>query len=265
MPPKNKAAKFWNFAKNSANPAAGELYLYGVISGASWWGDEVTPKQFKTDLDALGDIQQLDIYINSDGGDVFAGHAIHAMLRRHSAHKIVHIDGVAASIASVVAMAGDEIIMPRNAMMMIHNPWTIAMGNADEFRKMADDLDKIRESIVAAYEDRTKLPHDEIVAIMDAETWLTADECVEKGFADKVDSEKQVAASLDGGFLVLNEQKFDLSQFKNAPKLMFVPTPRARNEPAEPPDNPAEPLKTDLKSLFECQIQINKNAIGGMK
>ena len=264
MPPKNRAAKFWNFVKNAASPATGELYLYGVISGYTWYGDEITPKKFKADLDALGEITQLNIYIDSDGGDVFAGHAIHSMLKRHKAHKTVYIDGYAASIASVVAMAGDEIIMPRNTMMMIHNPWSIAMGNADEFRKMAEDLDKIRESIIAAYEDRTGQDRDKLIQIMNAETWLTAEECVDLGFADTVATEKQFAASLDGGFLVLNGIKRDLSQYKNAPKFVILPPQQARDEPESL--NEAElKAQTDLTARLHCQIQINKNIIGGMK
>jgi ATP-dependent protease ClpP protease subunit len=146
---KNK--RFWNF--KSLDEKTGELTLYGEISNETWWGDEVTPKEFKSDLDNLGEIDTLNIYINSPGGDVFAGQTIYSILKRHKAHKNVYIDGLAASIASVIAMAGNTIFMPKNAMMMIHNPWTVGMGNADEFRKLAEDLDKIRESLIAAYEN----------------------------------------------------------------------------------------------------------------
>src|SRR5690606_6275695 len=121
----------------------GELLLYGPISDFSWWGDEVTPKQFKEELDALGDIGELRVYINSPGGDVFAGQAILSMLKRHSARKVVYVDGLAASAASIVAMAGDTIRMPRNAMMMIHNAWTITAGNANDLREVADALDRV--------------------------------------------------------------------------------------------------------------------------
>ena len=122
------------------------------ISNETRWGDEVTPKQFKDDLDALGEINTLNVYINSPGGSVFAGQTIYSMLKRHKAKVHVYIDGLAASIASLIAMAGDKVIMPKNAMMMIHSPWTFAAGNAQEFRKIADDMDKIRESMVVAYE-----------------------------------------------------------------------------------------------------------------
>src|SRR5690606_37593629 len=139
------------------------------ISDISWWGDEVTPKQFKEDLDALGDIDTLNVYINSPGGDVFAGQAIYSMLKRHKATINVYVDGLAASIASLIAMAGDKVIMPANAMMMVHNAWTFAFGNANDFRKLADDMDKIRDSMVVAYESRSALTTDEIIDLLDAE------------------------------------------------------------------------------------------------
>ena len=205
---KNK--RFWNF--KALDEKTGELTLYGEISNETWWGDEVTPKEFKSDLDNLGEIDTLNIYINSPGGDVFAGQTIYSILKRHKAHKNVYIDGLAASIASVIAMAGNTIFMPKNAMMMIHNPWTVGMGNADEFRKLAEDLDKIRESLIAAYEGHSALTRDEIIEIMDAETWLTASECEEYGFCDVVGEEKNMAASID---------KDVLARYKNTPKELI--------------------------------------------
>jgi len=209
-----KTKKFWNF--RVLGEKTGELTLYGEISDTTWWGDEVTPKEFKADLEALGEIDTLNIYINSPGGDVFAGQAIHSMLKRHKSHKNVYIDGLAASIASVIAMAGDTIFMPQNAMMMVHNPWTLGFGNAAEFRKLADDLDKIRESLISAYESHSALTREEIIAIMDAETWLTAAECEEYGFCDVVEEEKQVAASID---------KTLLARYKNTPEKLTKPDP----------------------------------------
>jgi ATP-dependent Clp protease protease subunit len=205
---KNK--RFWNF--KALDEKTGELTLYGEISNETWWGDEVTPKEFKSDLDNLGEIDTLNIYINSPGGDVFAGQTIYSILKRHKAHKNVYIDGLAASIASVIAMAGNTIFMPKNSMMMIHNPWTIGMGNADEFRKLAEDLDKIRESLIAAYEGHSALTRDEIIEIMNSETWLTATECEEYGFCDVVEEEKKVAASID---------KDVLARYKNTPRELI--------------------------------------------
>lgn len=226
-------SKFWKFKALDDN--TGELTLYGEIANETWWGDEITPKEFKTDLDALGDINTLNIYINSPGGDVFAGQAIHSMLERHKAHKNVYIDGLAASIASVVVMAGDTIFMPKNAMMMIHNPWTWGIGNAAEFRKLAEDLDKIRESLIAAYEGHSALTRDEIIEIMDSETWLTADECLEYGFCDVVEKEKQMAASID---------KTLLMRYKNTPRELLVKP--------KPDDKKQELLKQ--KILLELEL-----------
>jgi ATP-dependent Clp protease, protease subunit len=195
---------FWNFqAKGSKT---GELTLYGDIASTTWRGDEVTPKQFKKDLDALGDINMLDVYINSGGGDVFAGQAIHSMLKRHKATVNVHIDGLAASIASVIAMAGDKVYMPSNSMMMIHNAAAGLLGYyyASDLRKMADDLDQVGEPIINTYKEKSGMPAAEIKKLMDAETWMTAEEAVELGFADEVLKTKRVAASLNKGFLTIN-------------------------------------------------------------
>jgi ATP-dependent Clp protease protease subunit len=208
--------------KVNAATGEGELYLYGDISSVSWWGDEITPQTFKQDLDALGDIAVLNVFINSNGGDVFAGHAIHSMLKRHKAKVVITVDGLAASIASVICTAGDVVQMYRNTMQMVHEPWTFAVGNASDMRKMADDLDKISESLVSAYEDKTGLSRDEIKAIMAAETWLTADECKEKGFCDVVLAEKKVAASISGDILAMNGQNFDISRFRNRPQIEVV-------------------------------------------
>ena len=216
---KKKAKKFWEFKALANNE--GELTLYGEISSSSggWFSDgtEVTPKGFKEELDALGDVNVLNVYVNSPGGDVFAGQAIYSQLKRHKATVNVHIDGLAASIASVIAMAGDTIHMPKNAMMMIHNAWSIAMGNAKDFRKTADDLDKIGLSIQETYLAKaTGLEKDKLVELLDAETWLTAQECIDLGLADVLDEEKAIAASI---------QDFEiLAKYKNTPKFIAVTT-----------------------------------------
>lgn len=209
--------KFWNF--NKPEPNRGELMLYGEIAETSWWGDEVTPKQFKADLDALGDVNQLDIYINSGGGDVFAGVAIYNILKRNPAKKTVRVDGLAASIASVIAMAGDEIVMAENAMMMIHEAWTYASGNKREIRKVADELERIDGMLIGTYAARTDGEEEDISAMLEAETWMTAAEAVEKGFADRVETGLKVAASVRGHTLVMNGQKFDLSRYQHPPEI----------------------------------------------
>jgi ATP-dependent Clp protease protease subunit len=189
--------------------STGEIYVYDVI-GAGFFEDGVTAKQFAKDLKALGDVETLNIYINSPGGSVFEGTAIHNIIARQKARKIVQIDGLAASIASVIAMAGDEIRIAENGMMMIHNPWALAIGDAAEMRKMADALDKIAEAIRASYLSQTGMDEEKIIALMDAETWMSAADAVEMGFADSIIEAADIAAMA----------KFDLSIFHNAPESL---------------------------------------------
>lgn len=207
--------------------------LYGDISSSTWWGDEVTPSAFAQDLKGLGDISVLNIYINSGGGDVFAGLAIYSMLKRHPAQKNVYIDGLAASIASVIAMAGDTVYMPKNAMLMIHKAWTMAIGNANDLRKLADDMDKIDQSILTTYQDKTGLEPEKITEMVNAETWLTAEETVTLGFADVIEESKQIAASMNKDYLTMNGLSFDLSRFRNPPKqaLASLETEPLVNDP----------------------------------
>lgn len=250
--------KFWKFQAKADTESTGELTLYGFISESSWWGDEVTPKQFKKDLDALGDIKTLNIMINSGGGDVFAAQAIHSMLRRHPANKVVYIDGLAASAATLVAMAGDTIYIPKNAMMMVHNPMTFAYGNAEELTKMVETLNQVRESMVATYVEKTGLEREKVIEYLDAETWMTAEEAVEYGFADELEEEKQIAASLSGKILALNGQEFDLTRFKNPPKIAaFVPA-----KPPEPEAKREVPLQI---LLHEVDNKTKKYYTGGIK
>lgn len=207
--------KFWKF-KNLANNE-GELDIYGEISSSSggWFSDgtEITPTGFKEDLAALGDISTLNVYVNSPGGDVFAGQAIYSMLKRNKATVNVYVDGLAASIASVIAMAGDSIHMPSNSMMMIHNPWSFAQGNSKDFRKMADDLDKIGLSIQETYLAKAPdMKSEKLVELLDNETWLTAKECFDLGLCDVIEDEKTIAASLKD-FEILNK-------YKNVPKFI---------------------------------------------
>ena len=254
--------KFWQFRAAKDDPKTGELLLYGIIESTSWWGDEVTPRQFKKDLDALGEIDVLNVYINSPGGDVFASQAIYSMLKRQKCQVMVYVDGLAASGASIVAMAGDKVYMPRNAMMMIHNPWTWGGGFAEDFRKMADDLDKIRESLIAVYAEKSGQDREKIIELLDAEFWMTAEEALEYGFIDEIEEAKQVAACLKSGILVVNGQEMDLSRYKNPPKLGLLP----QDLPPEPPPNPTaeDEQAQSLLSLLRAQIEVKKKKyLGG--
>lgn len=175
--------KFWNWVRNE-NDESRTLFLNGEISDETWYGDEVTPKMFKEELqDGEGDIT---VWINSPGGDVFAAAQIYNMLMDYKGNVTVKIDGLAASAASVIAMAGTEVQMSPLAMMMIHNPATIAIGDSSEMKKAIDMLDEVKESIMNAYEIKTGLSRSRISHLMDAESWFNAKKAVELGFADKL-------------------------------------------------------------------------------
>lgn len=252
--------KFWNIRAAADTPDAGEILIYGPIgsdSGLGWLFDEITPKQFKADLDALGDVSEIRVFINSEGGDVFAAQSILTMLKRHAATVTVHIDGLAASAASIIAMAGDKVIMPRNAMMMVHNPWTFSAGDSEEFRKVADMLDQVRESIVAAYEDKTGMSRDELIALLNAETWMTAEEAVEFGFADEIEKAQAVAASLIGqGVLMINGRAVDLKRFDNPPKLAFL----GGAKPSRSDDTYANQGASVMEALSEFEQRTSARA-----
>lgn len=174
--------KFWNWVRDEGEPSV--LVLNGEISDETWFGDEVTPKLFKDDLDKCqGDIA---VWINSPGGDVFAAAQIYNMLMDYPHNVTVKIDGLAASAASVIAMAGTEVQMSPVAMMMIHNPMTVAIGDSAEMQKAIAMLDEVKESIMNAYEIKTGLTRAKISHLMDAESWFNAKKAVELGFADKI-------------------------------------------------------------------------------
>lgn len=189
-----KAPKTWIFNKSSDKKTA-ELLIYDQI-GKDWFGDGVTAKDFRKDLKALGNIDSLDVRINSPGGNVFDGQAIYQALKDSKFTVNVHVDGVAASMASVIAMAGDTVTVHEGAMMMIHNPSSFAIGDSAEMRRQADLLDKVKDQLINAYEQKTALSRDEIAALMDAETWMDAEEAVEKGFADEITTEQPALAAL---------------------------------------------------------------------
>lgn len=183
----------WEF-KQAASTDTLELYIYGDVEDVSidyvnwvYVESENSAKYFREELSKHLDAKQINIFINSYGGSVFEGTAIYNQLKRHSAQKTVYIDGFACSVASVIAMAGDKIIMPKNTMMMIHNAMSISMGNSKELRKCADDLDVIMAGNRQAYLQKAgdKLSEEQLIGLLDNETWLTAEQCIEYGLADE--------------------------------------------------------------------------------
>lgn len=208
--------------KNLTSQSA-DLYIYGeIVDNTDWKWDEsdVMPDDVLNALQQIEGLDSVNIYINSPGGSVFAGLAIYNMLTRNKAKKKVYVDGVAASIASIIAMAGDEIYIPSNAFLMIHNPWTFAMGNAKELRKVADDLDQISKGAMAVYKDNLVEGVEEstIQTMLDNETWLNAEEAA-KYFNINIVEAKDYAASA----------KEYLTKYQKTPRALLD-----KEEPKEP-------------------------------
>lgn len=240
--------------RQAAEPNTLELYIYGDVEGdrRDWWTDEIIESEtsanhFREELGKYPEAKQINLYINSCGGSVFEGTAIYNQLRRHSARKTVYIDGFACSIASVIAMAGDEVVMPRNALMMIHNMWMCAEGNAQELRKAADDLERINAAGREAYLSRAgdKLPPDVLERMMDDETWLTAEECVRYGLADRYaeqEADMSLAAEVvqRANLRLEGQLKFHSALAAQVRQLTAPPAqeaPGARQEPEEKEPN----------------------------
>lgn len=234
----------FSFSNLASTETPATLSIFDEIG---FWG--VQAKDFIRDLSAVQS-KVLNVEINSPGGDVFAGLAIFNALRSSGKEIVVTVMGVAASAASLIAMAGDRIVMPKNTFMMIHNPWSMAIGNADELRDTADTLDKIGSSLRMTYSARTGLPEDEIAAMLATDTWLTADEALEKGFASEVTDN------------VTAKAQFDMSRadLPDAVRAVFAAAKEAAPEPepaaavveptveapeVEQPADP-EPLVSDL-------------------
>lgn len=185
----------------------GEIFLYDDV-GEGWFGG-ISAAQFTKDLKALGSVKTIDLHISSNGGDVFTGRAIYSQLAQHQARIVTWVDGLAASIASLIAMAGDEIRMADGSFMMIHSAWGVAIGDAPEMRRMAELLDSVTASIADTYAARTKNERKKIDKMMADETWMTAQEAVDAGFADVVDEPVKAAASVS-----------DPSRFRNLPAAL---------------------------------------------
>lgn len=186
------AEKPYYSIQNKANNSA-EVWIYEQI-GEDWFSEGVTAKRFCQDLAGLK-AEHIDLHINSPGGSVFDGQAIYNALVRHPASVTTHVDGLAASIASVIALAGDSVVMADNALFMIHNPWGFAQGSADDMRKCAEVLDKCRDTIVSVYKKKCGMTDAAIMAAMDAETWYTAAEAQSAGFVDSIATGQKLAAS----------------------------------------------------------------------
>lgn len=251
--------RMWEI-KQSASADTLDLYIYGDVKsdGEDWWTgqiikSETSANHFRDELAKHPGVVQINVFINSYGGSVFEGTAIYNQLKRHTAHKTVYIDGFACSIASVIAMAGDEIVMPKNAMMMIHNAWMCVCGNATELRKAANDLDTINTAGRGAYLAKAgdKLDEKTLVEMMDAETWLTAEQCIQYGLADRY-AEKD--ADMQNAAEVLQKANMDLSQRIQVQKslaaqLRQLTDPQQENHPESHP--PVPPVNESGNTLMQ--------------
>jgi ATP-dependent Clp protease, protease subunit len=197
----------WFEVNAKAETGRAEIFIFGPIVNLKWHEDEVGAKGFIDQLKPLGDI---DLHINSNGGSVPAASAIYNALRRHPGTVDVYVDGMALSAASFIAMAGRKVIMPANAVMMIHDPASEVWGNAAMMRRAADMLDKFKVGLVEAYREKSGLDAEKVGQMMSGETWMTAEEAVNLGFADEIEAPLQLAASLD------------LSHLRNVPTALLA-------------------------------------------
>ena len=238
--------------KAQADDKTAEIMIYADI-GQNFWGDSVDAKTFAEDLNKLPDsIETINLRINSPGGSVFDGMAIYNSLLKHSARVEVSIDGMAFSIASVIAMAGDTISIAEGAMMMIHNPLACVCGGSEDMRKTADMMDKAKEGLIKAYRRHVTDSEKAISALMDAETWFTAEEAVEAGFATEIFEAVKIAAHYKGDGV-------KAYGYKNQPKAKgFIPdVPRETSAPVADKEEPKETEKTPEPEANDNTRTIN--------
>lgn len=205
---KHRAAKSWYRIEPKGAGPRGETEIT-IMEDIGFFG--ISAKQFRDDIKALGEDEPLHVHINSDGGEILEGNEIYNVLMEHEGPVRVSIGAIAASMASVIAMAGDTISMADNGFLMIHNPWTIAMGESEDMRKSAEIMDKMKANIIKAYRTQTDLSEKEISDLMDEETWMTSDEALENGFIDSIDGD----ADEDD-----EAKNFDLTKFRNSNKFL---------------------------------------------
>lgn len=238
-------------AKNETTLKTYDIEIYGEIVEEEWYETDVSPSTISEKLKDL-DAELLNVYINSPGGSVFAGIAIYNMLKRHKALVRAQVDGIAASIASVILQAGDERVSANNGMVMVHNPMSFAYGYASDLRKMAEDLDKVKEPIISSYMDRVEISREEVEKLMDEETFMTAIEASKYGFIDTIIAQN-VPLTVDDGEITVNALKVP-RKYENIYKNS------ARFKPYEP-----APVVVDYsdfeKSIVENEIKLIESEV----
>jgi len=260
--------KIWELKQSKTDESILEMFIYGDVQGDYFdtfeWKDvesETSANYFKNELSKYPDTKQINIFINSYGGSVFEGTAIYSQLKRHTAQKTVYVDGFACSVASIIAMAGDKVVMPKNAMMMIHNAWNVSVGNSAQLRKSADDLDVIMKGNRQAYLEKSngKITEEKLIELLENETWLTAEQCVEYGFADEVlskDADMSKAQQLLQKVNNTIEQKLSYNKAISAQLKELIKAPEKVEvmvEPIQKIDPVTEPVQqTNAEKLTEA-------------
>ena len=238
--------KFWNWHK--VKDEAGEemdervLEINGEIASESWFDDDVTPKLFKDEL--LSGSGPITLWLNSPGGDCIAASQIYSMLMDYEGDVTIKVDGIAASAASVIAMAGTKVLMAPTALLMIHNPMTLAYGNKDEMNKAIEMLDEVKESIINAYEIKTGMSRAKISHLMDSETWMNANKAIEMGFADDILEDKKKKCAAD-------EVAFSFAAKSSEMRLMNKLEAKFRDKP----EVKQCPLKNVLEEMKGTKIE----------
>ena len=252
--PKMTNSKFWQFRNLDDDGEKAELLLYGDISERSWWEDAATPKRFADDLAALGDVKEITVYINSGGGDVFAANTIGNMLERNAATVTVHIDGLCASAATIVACHADKVVAAADSSYMIH---PVSMGicdylTAEDMKNCLKAMETIRSNIIALYAKKSGKTEDECAKWMDETNWWTSAEAKEKGFVDEVDDDAEDSVVENrGGVLFVNSISMN-TPFSEAPnfvrsRVMDKTTPRPENTP--PAEQPGSKTHGEAKDM----------------
>lgn len=216
--------RIWEF-KQSAKPDTIDLYIYGDIEGDyyDWWNgkeviSETSANYFKEQLETYADVKRIDIYINSWGGSVYEAYSMCAQLQRHGAYKTAYVDGFAASAASLIPMVCDWVVMPVNAMMMIHEIAAGVYGNAKALRKEADTLDKMMESNRQLYLSKGNITEEELISMLEGETWLSAKDCKDMGFCDEITGEADMSEAIK----IMDQHEKTFSQLVAHQKMKFT-------------------------------------------
>lgn len=247
--------------RNFADSDVGELVLEGPVWPSEWaFPDEISPANVRKALDELGDVKTVNIYLNSPGGDLYSGHAIHGMLRRHPANVVVYVEGLAASAASIIAVGADKLVVAPNSTFMIHSAMGLMLGyfNAQDLREIVVELDKADQSIVAAYAMKTGRSEEELLAMVRAETWMVGKEIVDEGFADELIDAPALEAKATPKTALISDSEINTA-LETAEEALDKAGWSADDEPADAPDLRAqavEPEGDEKLKLLSLELEL---------